>query len=184
MSPFFVRLNWTIPHITIHLKVYFHPRIAWACTHLQQLVEAYIYTHMHINPHWIYWLYKISWLSDINFTVFVLQIIILNGLPRQQSRYCIVESSTILMQQNMSQMCMWVGLAEARCVERPPLGVHRVQSEQWGDVKHWLHFSLHIYAYSERREIDPWFIIPPFLWNMHWNVNEYNKFVFNCLHGN
>ena len=43
---------------------------------------------------------------------------------------------------------------------------------------------LHIYAYSERRKIDRRFIIPWFLWNMHWNVNEYNKFTFNGLPGN
>lgn len=157
--------------------------------HVQQLVEANIYTHMHINPLWIYWLHKISWLSDINFAVFVLQIILLHGWAKQPRRHCSVESEAIVTQSRMWILC---GItAEAGCVEKgsdvehPPLGVRRVQSEHWGRrLKNTGCIFLHIYAYSERRKIDRRFIIPWFLWNMHWNVNEYNKFTFNGLPGN
>lgn len=71
--------------IPTYPKLNVHPCIPSACIHIQPFVEAFIYTHMHINLHWIYRLRKISWLPDINFAVFVLQIIIiLHGLARQQ----------------------------------------------------------------------------------------------------
>lgn len=47
--------------------------------------------------------------------------------------------------------------AEAKCVEKsndvehPPLSVHGVQSEQWGDVKHRLHFSPHLCILREEK---------------------------------
>jgi len=67
-------------------------------------------------------------------------------------------------------------------VDQPPQ--RPLTEHRWGDVKHWAHFSLSINAHAEKGTGPTVFIIPQFLENMHRNINEHDKFTFNCLPGN
>lgn len=120
----------------------------WSKAHSEQSLKAHVYTHMNINPEWIYWLAKISWHSDINFTVFVLQIVII--LPWKKRWH-------------YSLRCLCCSISHVSVVLWQTKGVmeNKMQMGQRGEI------SL---KQKNRTLARPWFCI-----NLYWNVNEYKK---------